>query len=109
MIRRHFIKLATLTGATGIATLGVVQAFRGDPAEAAGEVQSVRWHVRGFTCITCAVGLETLLRREKGVIAAHATYPEGLVTIQYRPDLISEKRLRAAIAELGFTAEAAKG
>lgn len=109
MIRRHFIKLATLTGATGLASFGAVEAFRDDSAEAAGEARSVRWHVRGFTCVTCAVGLETLLRREKGVIAAHATYPEGMVTIQYRSDLISEKQLRSAIAELGFTAEETKG
>lgn len=106
MIRRHFIKLATLTGATGLASLGALDALREDPAvPAAKKTQTVTWHVRGFTCVTCAVGLETLLRREKGVVAASATYPQGRVTIEYHPGDISEDQLRGTIAELGFTAE----
>jgi anaerobic selenocysteine-containing dehydrogenase len=111
MIRRQFIKLATLTGATGLASFGALEAVHEDPTATAGakQVQTVTWHVRGFTCVTCAVGLETLLRREKGVVAANATYPQGMVTIQYHPDLVNQNALRSTIAELGFTAEDQKG
>lgn len=108
MIRRQFIKLATLTGATGLASLGAIDALRDEPARAASRPQAtttVTWHVRGFTCVTCAVGLETLLRREKGVIAASATYPQSRVTIEYHPKLVSQDALRSAITSLGFTAE----
>ena len=108
MIRRQFIKLATLSGATGLASFGALEALREDPAHTAHEEKNIRtvtWHVRGFTCVTCAVGLETLLRREKGVVAASATYPQGMVTIQYHPDLVSRDALRSTIAELGFTAD----
>ncbi|MGA8085777.1 MAG: heavy-metal-associated domain-containing protein [Terracidiphilus sp.] len=107
MIRRQFIKLATLTGATGLASFGALDAVREGPTSTAGaeQVPTVTWHVRGFTCVTCAVGLETLLRREKGVIAAVATYPQGMVKIQYHPDLVSQNALRSTIAELGFTAD----
>jgi copper chaperone len=108
MIRRHFLKLASLSGATGLASFGAFEALRNDLKESdrdAKEIRAVIWHVRGFTCVTCAVGLETLLRREKGVVAANATYPQGMVTIQYHPDLINEDALRSTIAELGFTAE----
>lgn len=110
MIRRHFLKLATLSGATGLASFGALEALREDPTESSADTKrtrTVRWHVRGFTCVTCAVGLETLLRREPGVVAAEATYPQGMVTIQYRPDLVDEDALRSSIAELGFTAEKA--
>jgi copper chaperone len=112
MIRRQFIKLATLSGATGLASFGALEALRADPAQGAQNskvTRTVTWHVRGFTCVTCAVGLETLLRREKGVIAADATYPQGRVTIQYHPGLVTQDALRAAIAQLGFSAEAEKG
>lgn len=112
MIRRQFIRLATLTGATGLASFGALRALRDDPTDRtpdAKETRTVTWHVRGFTCVTCAVGLETLLRREKGVVAAHATYPQGMVTIQYRPDVVSQAALRAAIAELGFSADEGNG
>jgi copper chaperone CopZ len=107
MIRRQFIKLATLTGATGLASFGVAEALREHPTATASAkpIQTVTWHVRGFTCVTCAVGLETLLRKEKGVAAANATYPQGIVTIQYHPDLVSQDALRSTIAELGFKAD----
>lgn len=110
MIRRQFIKLATLTGATGLASFGALETVQEAPTSAVGQdFQAVTWHVKGFTCITCAVGLETMLRREKGVVEANATYPQGMVTIQYHPDLVSEKVLRSTIADLGFTAEDKKG
>jgi copper chaperone CopZ len=111
MIRRQFIKLATLTGATGLTSLGALEAMRNPPtaAAASNHVESVTWHVSGFTCVTCAVGLETLLRREKGVVDANATYPQSMVTIHYHPDVISQDKLRSAIAELGFTADDKKG
>ncbi len=108
MIRRQFLKLATLSGATGLASFGAIEALRDnpkDPSVEAKEMLTVTWQVRGFTCVACAVGLETLLRRERGVIAANATYPQGMVTIQYLPELVNENTLRSAIAELGFTAE----
>jgi len=111
MIRRQFLKLATLTGATSVASFGAIEALRGDAESGAldpKESKTVRWHVRGFTCLTCAVGLETLLRREKGVVAADATYPQGMVTIQYHPAIVNEAALRSAIAELGFTTDPAK-
>lgn len=116
MIRRQFLKLASLSGATGLASFAALDALRDDPAgparnpaHEAKDTRTVTWHVRGFTCVTCAVGLETLLRREKGVVAANATYPQGRVTIQFHPDRISVAALRSAIAELGFTAEEDKG
>lgn len=106
MIRRQFIKLASLSGASGLVSFRAVQALREDSTPAtAKDVQTVTWHVRGFTCVTCAVGLETLLRWEKGVVAANATYPQGMVTIQYHPKVVSQDTLRSAIAELGFSAD----
>ena len=108
MIRRQFIKLATLTGATGVASFGAIEALRGESEPSAPDSKStktVTWHVKGFTCITCAVGLETMLRREKGVVAANATYPQGMVTIQYHPDRVSQDALRSTITDLGFTTD----
>lgn len=105
MIRRQFIKLATLTGATGLASFGTLEALRNESGADARRTQTVTWHVRGFTCVTCAVGLETLLRREKGVVSANATYPQGMVAIRYHSDVVSPDKLRSTIAELGFTAD----
>ncbi|HYK36226.1 heavy-metal-associated domain-containing protein [Alloacidobacterium sp.] len=96
MLRRRFIQFMTVAGAGGLATLGTLEA---------GDVKTVTYKIKGFTCITCAVGLETLLRQQKGVVWAKASYPDATATIRYQPATVSEGKLKAYIAEMGFTAE----
>ncbi len=73
------------------------------------DTKTVTWRVRGFTCVTCAVGLEVMLRRQKGVKSAEASYPDATVTIQFHPELVSEASLRSFITDIGFTADEQKG
>lgn len=103
MIRRQFLKLATLTGATGLVSFGALDAVE-KKTEAATHlpIQTVDWNITGFTCVTCAVGLETMLRPQKGVVSVVASYPRAHVTIHFHPDLITEASLRSFIADLGF-------
>ncbi len=100
MLRRRFIQLLTVAGAGGMATLGTLEAA---------DTKIVTYQVKGFTCITCAVGLETLLRQQKGVVWAKASYPDASAAIKYRPATITEDQLKAFIAEMGFTAESEHG
>jgi Cu+-exporting ATPase len=67
----------------------------------------VTYRVKGFTCVTCAVGLETMLQREKGIISAKASYPKASVIIRFDPELLSEGSLKGFIAEMGFRVEEA--
>ncbi len=96
MQRRRFVQMMTLAGVGTMAAAELAHA---------GETKTVTWHVKGFTCVTCAVGLETMLREQKGVKRVKATYPEAQVTIQYDPTSANEARLREFISELGFIAE----
>lgn len=96
MLRRRFIQLMTVAGAGSLGTLGTLHAS---------DVKTVTYHVKGFTCITCAVGLETLLRQEKGVAWAKASYPDASVIIRYQPAHITEDQLVRLISDMGFTAE----
>jgi copper chaperone len=96
MLRRKFIRLMTVAGAGGVAALGTLEA---------GDTRTVTYHIKGFTCITCAVGLETLLRQQKGVVWAKASYPDASATIRFQPASVTEDQLKAYIAEMGFTAE----
>ncbi len=94
MIRRKFLGL-TLAG------LGGVIAMEGmDLAEQ----ETVTFRISGFTCITCAVGLETLLQKERGVIRVTASYPESIATVTYHPKLASEQSLVNFIESAGFKA-----
>ena len=64
------------------------------------------YRVRGFSCITCAVGLEVMLRQKKGVARVQASYPKATVFIEFDPGLVTEASLKEFIAEMGFSVEA---
>jgi len=94
MIRRRFLQLVALSGA---ATLAPLEAL------ASGKSKTVIYQVKGFTCITCAVGLDTMLGKQKGVLSSQSTYPEGKVTVHFDPDSAPESSIRAFINDTGFT------
>ncbi len=94
MFRRRFLQLATMASVGGLAPLEAVS-----PAA----TQTVIYRVKGFTCITCATGLDTLLSQEKGIASSKSTYPEGKVTISFDPKRTTEQAIVAFITELGFT------
>jgi copper chaperone CopZ len=91
MIRRQFLGLAALAGVSSLAAIG--------------ETRTVTYRVKGFSCPTCAVGLDTMLTRHHGIARSHSTYPEGIVTIDFDPGVIAESAIRGYIAEMGFTVE----
>ncbi|MGA2576513.1 MAG: heavy metal-associated domain-containing protein [Bryobacteraceae bacterium] len=66
------------------------------------------YRIRGFSCITCAVGLETMLRQQKGIVRANTSYPDAKATIEFDPQLVTGNWLRAFIADKGFTVEEEK-
>src|ERR1035438_9757006 len=61
--------------------------------------------VSGFSCITCATGLDAMLRQQKGITSSASTYPQGIATIGFDPEQITEKAITAYIASLGFIVE----
>lgn len=92
MVRRKFIQ--------GIAGVGAMSA-----ASAAPKTRTVTYRIDGFTCITCAVGLDTLLKDQKGIVNSKSSYPERTAVIEYNPGLIDEARIKSFILDLGFTAK----
>ncbi len=99
MLRRRFIQ------AIALSSVGALSAV--ETVAASGARTKLVLEVKGFTCPTCAVGLDTLLGKEKGILSSHSTYPEGKVTVVYDPGQSSEKTIRAFIAGMGFTVTAA--
>jgi anaerobic selenocysteine-containing dehydrogenase len=94
MFRRNFIQLVTLAGAgTAFGAMGN------------GESKTVTYRIQGFSCVTCAVGLDVMLERQKGVVRAKSSYGDAQTTIVFHPDLVTEPLLKAFIAEMGFRAQ----
>jgi copper chaperone CopZ len=97
MFRRSFIQRITLASASvGVAAVTTLQA---------GSSKTVTYRIKGFTCVTCAVGLDTMLQRQKGVVHSKSSYPDATTVIEFDPNLVTEKSLREFIGEMGFTAE----
>ena len=96
MFRRGFISRLTLASASG---LGAISG-----ASSNGRTHKVTFRVSGFTCITCAAGLDSLLSKEDGVVESKSSYCDGITTVEFRPELISEHSLKASISEMGFSA-----
>jgi anaerobic selenocysteine-containing dehydrogenase len=108
MDRRNFLcKVTTAAGAVGAAGAVTPAAATASPppdhAPKARETRSVTWKVKGFTCITCSVGLEVMLRGLNGVARANATYPGNQVMIGYDARVINEKTLKEFITVCGFS------
>jgi copper chaperone CopZ len=94
MFRRRFLQMMTIASVAGLAPL---------EAMSIGSSKTVIYFVKGFSCIACATGLDTLLGRQKGIISSKSTYPEGKVTVGFDPHHISEQAIVAFITDLGFT------
>ena len=103
MNRRKF--LTNVMGATaglgvaGAGTVAVRKLARPGPVEN----QTVHYKVKGFTCVTCATGLEMMMMQQPGVARAQASYPHGTVVVGFDENLISEPALREFIAGCGFS------
>jgi copper chaperone CopZ len=91
MYRRNFIESLTLAAAIG-------------GTAAASDTRTVTYQLRGFSCITCAVGLDTMLGRQKGVIRSRSSYRDAVTRIEFEPSVVTEEGLKTFISEMGFTA-----
>jgi copper chaperone CopZ len=93
MFRRRFLQLMTIASVSGLAPL---------EGMSAGASRTVTYLVKGFSCITCATGLDTMLGQQKGITSSKSTYPEGKVTVLFDPSQISEHAILSFITDLGF-------
>ena len=94
MIRRNFFKVIGAATAGGLASLDAV---------AAGPAKTVVFHVKGFSCITCATGLDTMLKKEPGIVSSSSTYPEAMATVKFESNKTSPAAIAEFISGLGFT------
>ena len=94
MFRRRFLQLLTMASVSSLASLEVMA-----------ETRTVTWFVKGFSCITCATGLDTMLGQQKGITSSKSTYPEGKVTVAFNPGQITGQTIVKFITDLGFKVE----
>ena len=98
MIRRRFLQMAALSGASALTPLEAMATTAANTA-----AKTAVFQVKGFSCPTCAVGLDTMFSRIKGIVSSHSTYPEGKVSVQFDQGTIDLAKVRAVITDAGFT------
>jgi copper chaperone CopZ len=94
MFRRQFVQFIAAVGTTSVATLAATDSKA---------TKTATYVVKGFSCVTCAIGLDTILAKQKGVASSNSTYPGGIVVVKFDPNQIASDSLKALIAEMGFT------
>jgi Cu+-exporting ATPase len=102
MLRRKFLQLVALSGASALAPVGAI-AGAASATDANAKGKTAVFQVKGFSCVTCAVGLDTMFSRTKGILSSNSTYPAGKVTVRFDPGAINEAAVRAVITDAGFT------
>jgi copper chaperone CopZ len=96
MFRRQFVKVLAALGTGSLASIMAAQAEGSE---------TVTYRVKGFSCVTCAVGLDAMLKQERGIAWSKSTYPDGIVIIKFDRKVVNENSLKAFIAEMGFAVE----
>jgi copper chaperone CopZ len=96
MFRRRFVQLIATAGMGSLASMVTAQAQ---------DSETVTYRVKGFSCVTCAVGLDTVLKEKDGIAWSKSKYPDGVVTIKFDPKRVNQDSLKTLIAEMGFTIE----
>jgi copper chaperone CopZ len=94
MFRRRFLQMMTMASVSSLAPLEAMAAETG---------QTVTYLVKGFSCITCATGLDTMLGQQRGILSSNSTYPEGKVTVRFNAGQTTAQAIVSFITELGFT------
>jgi copper chaperone CopZ len=102
--RKFFARMMGATAGLGIVGAGSMAIYKADKIDPL-ENATVSYTVKGFACVTCATGLEIMLRELKGVARAHASYPDATVVIGFDRNLISEQALKEFIADCGFSVQ----
>jgi copper chaperone CopZ len=64
--------------------------------------KTVTYRIEGFACVTCAVGLDAILREHSGIVRSNSSYPAGTTVIEFNTDLVTETQIKALIEETGF-------
>jgi copper chaperone CopZ len=100
---RATLAIAALT-VVAVITLAVPKPVQGQSPEPRMHpiIDSVRFTVKGMTCLGCEQHVKTVLKRAQGVDKAFVNYSQGIAVVYYRKRLTTPGRLRKVIEDAGY-------
>lgn len=70
-------------------------------------METIRLNITGMSCGHCKAAVENALKRQRGVRTAEVDLQGGTARVEFDPAAVSAAQLTAAVAEEGYTADAA--
>lgn len=64
--------------------------------------RKITMKIDGMECPNCAMILERIEDKVKGVILAEASYHKAQMVVEYNENLVSEEQIRAEVVRLGY-------
>lgn len=67
-----------------------------------GRSQKRTFHIEGMHCASCAVLINRVLEKQKGINAANANFGSEMLAVDFNPDIISIEKIKEAVGKLGY-------
>ncbi|MCE8422934.1 MAG: heavy-metal-associated domain-containing protein [Candidatus Methanoperedens sp.] len=69
-------------------------------------MKKVTFDIAGMRCGACAVGLELMLAKKKGIKSAKVSLNERMAVVEYDPAIVALSDISKAASDLGYIATA---
>jgi copper chaperone CopZ len=69
-------------------------------------MKEVTLDIAGMRCGACAVGLELMLAKKKGIKSAKVSLNERMAVVEYDPAIVTLSDISKAVSDLGYIATA---
>ncbi len=67
-----------------------------------GTTKTIKLLVDGIVCTGCAMDMETILLDTDGIEDAEVKFVDGIITIDYDPELIDQQQVYLRVQKLGY-------
>ncbi|HEX7576067.1 MAG TPA: heavy metal-associated domain-containing protein [Candidatus Methanoperedens sp.] len=67
-------------------------------------MKKVTLDITGMRCGACAIGIELMLARKKGIKSAKVSLNERTAVVDYDPEIIASSDISKVVSDLGYIA-----
>src|SRR3989344_1044017 len=64
--------------------------------------KKITFHIEGMHCASCAVLINKILDKQKGIKASNANFGSEMLAVDFNPEIISLPKIKEIVANLGY-------
>ncbi|MCZ7401805.1 MAG: heavy metal-associated domain-containing protein [Candidatus Methanoperedens sp.] len=69
-------------------------------------MKKITFDIAGMRCGACAIGIELMLAKKKGIKSAKVSLNERTAVVEYDPAIVASSEISTAVCDLGYIATA---